>query len=257
MPGSLSGQSRRKSSHALTTMSSTSLTSAIQAKEFRGRQVGADSQKRSRRKVSEVQGSMGLARLSRSTERCSADRQSDLYTSWTSASLSKRCLDWFVYWGNLRTRPRCGLPTTPRRRKALVSCGQIAKAGVRDERRWNRLDAAMKAMGLCPARADRCTYVSYDESRKSHMAHVSDACEATPSIGESMPSLDEDSYFKVHDDILNQLMEAYENKQLKVWSPEVERRDVYLTAKKTSPSWEKVILRKTVDFENDKDQVHR
>ena len=47
-------------------------------------------------------------------------------------------------------------------------------------------------------------------------------------------------------------MEADEHKQLKVWSSEVERRDVYLLAKKTSPSWKKVIMRKTVDVESDK-----
>ena len=50
----------------------------------------------------------------------------------------------------------------------------------------------------------------------------------------------------------DQLMEADENKQLEVWSSEVERRDVYLTAKKTSPSWKKVIMSRTVDVENDK-----
>ena len=43
-----------------------------------------------------------------------------------------------------------------------------------------------------------------------------------------------------------------ENKQLKVWSSEVERRDVYLTAKKMPPSWKKVTVRKTVYVENDK-----
>ena len=31
---------------------------------------------------------------------------------------------------------------------------------------WNRLDAAVKAMGLLPARADRCTYVSYADVKK-------------------------------------------------------------------------------------------
>ena len=55
------------------------------------------------------------------------------------------------------------------------------------------------------------------------MAHVSDACEAMPSIGESMPSLDVNSYFKVYDDMLDQLMQAGENKQLQIWSSEVER----------------------------------
>ena len=31
---------------------------------------------------------------------------------------------------------------------------------------WNRLDAAVKTMGLLPARADRCTYVSYTDVKK-------------------------------------------------------------------------------------------
>ena len=84
------------------------------------------------------------------------------------------------------------------------------------------------------------------------MAHASDACEATPSIGDSTPSLDENSYNKTYDDILDQLMEADGNKQLKVWSSEVEKRDVYLMAKKTSPSWKQVIMCKTVDVESDK-----
>ena len=44
-----------------------------------------------------MQSSMGLARLARSTERCTTDRQSDLYTSWTSASLSKCCIEWLVH----------------------------------------------------------------------------------------------------------------------------------------------------------------
>ena len=66
-------------------------------------------------------------------------------------------------------------------------------------------------------------------------------------MGAHNPSLDENSHNKAHDDILDQLMEADENKQLKVWSSEVERRDVYLTAKKTSPSWKKVIQIKYID----------
>ena len=72
------------------------------------------------------------------------------------------------------------------------------------------------------------------------------------SIGESIPSFDENLYFKIYDDMLDQLMEADENKQLKVCSSQVERRDVYLTAKKATPSWKKVIVRKTMDVENDK-----
>ena len=47
-------------------------------------------------------------------------------------------------------------------------------------------------------------------------------------------------------------MEVEKNEQLKVWSSEVERRDIYLMAKKTSPSWKFIIVPKTVDVENDK-----
>ena len=47
-------------------------------------------------------------------------------------------------------------------------------------------------------------------------------------------------------------METDEYDKHRVWSSEVEKRDVYLTAKKTSPSWKKVIMRKTVDVDNDK-----
>ena len=48
---------------------------------------------------------------------------------------------------------------------------------------WNGLDAAVKNMGLCPARADRCTYVSYSDvkkHKKTHMVHSIDANEDTP-----------------------------------------------------------------------------
>ena len=48
---------------------------------------------------------------------------------------------------------------------------------------WNKLDAAVKAMGLCHARADRCTYVSYDKtrSRKAHVTHtISDSKVSQP-----------------------------------------------------------------------------
>ena len=37
-------------------------------------------------------------------------------------------------------------------------------------------------------------------TKKHHLAHVSDACEATPSIDEVTPSLDENSCNKVYDD---------------------------------------------------------
>ena len=57
---------------------------------------------------------------------------------------------------------------------------------------------------------------------------------------------------EVYDDILQQLMETDEYDKLRVWTSEVERRDVYLTAKKTSPAWKKVIMRKTVDVDSNK-----
>ena len=56
----------------------------------------------------------------------------------------------------------------------------------------------------------------------------------------------------MYDDILDQLMEADENKQRKVWSSRSRKKRCLLTVKKTSPSWKKVIMRKTVDVENDK-----
>ena len=122
---------------------------------------------------------------------------------------------------------------------------------------WNRLDAVVKVMGLLPARADRCTYVSYTDVKKKkkkvkQAAHASDDVKATQSFDQSRRPLDEESYHRVYDDILEQLMEADECNKLRVWSFEVEKRDVYLTAKKTSPSWKKVTMRKTVDVDNDK-----
>ena len=49
--------------------------------------------------------------------------------------------------------------------------------GMNDARRkWlNWLDAAMKAIELLPARADRCTYDTGKMTKKHRMAHVSDA----------------------------------------------------------------------------------
>ena len=120
---------------------------------------------------------------------------------------------------------------------------------------WNRLDATVKAMGSCPARADRCTYVSYPDvkkHKKTRMAHSADTSEDTPSKGDSMPCLDDNACFRMRDEILDQLMEDDEDKKLKVWASNVERRDIHLTAKKTLPSWEKVTMRKTVDVESDK-----
>ena len=79
------------------------------------------------------------------------------------------------------------------------------------------------------------------------MAHASGDSEATQSFEQTGHPLDEASYHEVYDDILQQLMETDEYDKLRVWTSEVERRDVYPTAKETSPAWKKAIMRKTVD----------
>ena len=120
---------------------------------------------------------------------------------------------------------------------------------------WNRLDAAVKAMGLLPARADRCTYVSYADVKKKkikQVVHATGDNEATQSFEQTGHSLNEDSYNEVYENILQQLMETDEYDKLRVWTSDVEKRDVYLTAKKTSPAWKRVIMRKTVDVDTNK-----
>ena len=50
---------------------------------------------------------------------------------------------------------------------------------------WNRLDAAVKSMGLLPVRADRCTYITYADVKKKkakQVAHASGDSEATQSF---------------------------------------------------------------------------
>ena len=120
---------------------------------------------------------------------------------------------------------------------------------------WNRLDAAVKAMGLLPARADRCTYVSYADVKKKkikQVVHASGDNEATQSFEQMRHPLNEENYNEVYENILQQLMEADEYEKLRIWTSDIEKRDVYLTAKKTSPAWKKVIMRKTVDAETNR-----
>ena len=117
------------------------------------------------------------------------------------------------------------------------------------------LDAAVKAMGLLPARADRCTYVSYADVKKKkikQVVHATGDNEATQSFEQTGHPLNEDNYNEVYENILQQLMETDEYEKLRVWTSDVERRDVYLTAKKTSPAWKRVIMRKTVDVDTNK-----
>ena len=97
-------------------------------------------------------------------------------------------------------------------------------------------------MGLLPAGSDRCTYVSYTDVKKKKVKQVARASgdsEATQSFEQTGHPLDEVSYHEVYDDILQQLMETDEYDKLRVWTSEVERRDIYLTAKKTSRAWGK------------------
>ena len=121
---------------------------------------------------------------------------------------------------------------------------------------WNRLDAAVKAMGLLPARADRCTYVSYADVKKKkkikQVVHATGDNEATQSFEQTGHPLNEDNYNEVYENILQQLMETDEYEKLRVWTSDVEKRDVYLTAKKTSPAWKRVIMRKTVDVDTNR-----
>ena len=77
------------------------------------------------------------------------------------------------------------------------------------------------------------SYSDAKKHKKTHTAHSTDASEDTPSIGDSTDSLNEDTCFKMYDDTLDQLMENDDEKKLKVWASDVERRDVYLPAKKT------------------------
>ena len=94
---------------------------------------------------------------------------------------------------------------------------------------WNRLDAAVKAMGLLPARADRCTYVSYTDVKKKKMKQVVHATgdnEATQSFEQTGHSLNEDSYNEVYENILQQLMETDEYEKLRVWTFGCRKREM-------------------------------
>ena len=110
-------------------------------------------------------------------------------------------------------------------------------------------------MGLLPARADRCTYVSYADVKKKkikQVVHATGDNEATQSFDQTGHPLNEDNYNEVYENILQQLMETDEYEKLRVWTSDVEKRDVYLTARKTSPAWKRVIMRKTVDVDTNR-----
>ena len=66
------------------------------------------------------------------------------------------------------------------------------------------MDAAVKTMGLLPARADRCTYISYADVKKKNkqVAHASGDNEATQSFEQPGHLLNEENYSEVYEDIL-------------------------------------------------------
>ena len=84
---------------------------------------------------------------------------------------------------------------------------------------------------------------------KKKEVSVSGDNEATQSFEQTGHLLNEENYNEVYENILQKLMETDEYEKLRVWTSDVETRDVYLTAKKTSPAWKKVIMRKTVDVD--------
>ena len=84
------------------------------------------------------------------------------------------------------------------------------------------------------------------------MAHASGDNEATQSFEQTGHLLNEENYNEVYENILQQLMETDEYDKLRVCTSDVEKRDVYLTAKKTSLAWKKVSMRKTVDVDTNK-----
>ena len=151
----------------------------------------------------------------------------------------------------------CQLP--PEAGKPWYLAARLKKPayGVNDAPRkwWSRLDAAVKTMGLLPARADRCTCISYADVKKKKTRQVALASgdnEATQSFEHTGHPLDEQTYHEVYENILQQLMETDEYDKLRVRTSDVEKKDVDLTAKKTSPAWKKMIMRKTVDVDTNK-----
>ena len=90
------------------------------------------------------------------------------------------------------------------------------------------------------------------EKKTKQVAHASGDNETTQSFEQTGHLLDEENYNEVYENILQQLMETDEYDKLRLWTSDVEKRDVYLIAKKTSPAWKKVIMRKTVDVDTNK-----
>ena len=95
-------------------------------------------------------------------------------------------------------------------------------------------------------------YADVKKKKIKQVVHATGDNEATQSFEQTGHPLNEDNYNEVYENILQQLMETDECDKLRVWTSDVEKRDVYLTAKKTSPAWKRVIMRKTVDVDTNK-----
>ena len=90
----------------------------------------------------------------------------------------------------------CQLPPEAGKPWCLAARLKKPAYGMNDAPRkwWNRLDAAVKTMGLLPARADRCTYVSYADVKKrkaKQVARASGDNEATQSFEQTGHPLNE------------------------------------------------------------------
>ena len=90
------------------------------------------------------------------------------------------------------------------------------------------------------------------KKKTKQVVHASGDNEATQSFKQTGHLLSEENYNEVYENILQQLVETDEYEKLRVRTSDVEKRDVYLTAKKTSLAWKKVIMRKTVDVDTNK-----
>ena len=82
------------------------------------------------------------------------------------------------------------------------------------------------------------SYADVKKKKAKQVAHASGDNEATQSFEQTRHPLDEVTYNEVYEIILQQLMETDKYDKLRVWTSDVEKRDVYLTAKKTSPCME-------------------
>ena len=71
------------------------------------------------------------------------------------------------------------------------------------------------------------------------VVHATGDNEATQSFEQTGHPLNEGNYNAVYENILQQLMETDEYEKLRVWTSDVEKRDVYPTARKTSLAWKK------------------